>query len=162
MKESIIHRCLKLLLRDWKRDQSRASFHYAFAIKKNKIIAIGKNKPENPSIKAQNLANEYNIKKWKEFPYLHAESDLITKINKDDINRHLDILSLRINRHGEFRLAKPCINCQSLLDQLDINKIHWSCTSPEHKKTNLILNCQQEISANIHKIYCVNNKITHL
>jgi deoxycytidylate deaminase len=161
MKESTIHNCLKLLLRDWKLDQTRASFHYAFAIKKNRIIAIGKNKPDNPSIKAQNLGYTYNIAKWKVYPYLHAESDLIIKLDQKDINRHLEILSLRINRYGEFRLAKPCVNCQSLLDQLNINKIHWSCNSPENQTSNLILNSQQVISADNFKVktsFCTHKK----
>jgi deoxycytidylate deaminase len=150
MKESTIQQCIRILLRDWKKDQSRPTYHYAFAIKKNRIIAVGKNKPEYPSKKAFVLGRTYNIKKWYMFPYLHAESDLITKLNSYDINRHLELLSLRINRHGEFRLAKPCHNCQKLLDQLNVTKITWSCNCPDRSINNLILQSQHKITNDIH------------
>lgn len=150
MKESIIQRCIQMLLQDWKKDQARPTYHYAFAIKKKKIIAVGKNQPEYPSNKAFALAKTYGIQKWLKYPYLHAESDLITKI--DEIDRHLEILSLRINRHGEFRLAKPCANCQKMLDQLSINKITWSCNSPDRQLNTIILQSQHKISVDVHDL----------
>ena len=161
MKNSTIQQCVKILLQDWNNNQSRPTFHYAFAIKKNRIIEIGKNNPNYPSFKALNLGRTYNIEKWKNFPYLHAESDLITKLQKDEINRHLEILSIRINRHGEFRLAKPCQNCQNLLSQLNIQKVSWSCNCPERKKNNLILQSQHSISVVWLCTHSLTTTITH-
>jgi deoxycytidylate deaminase len=152
MKESTIQQCIRILLRDWKKDQSRPTYHYAFAIKKNRILAVGKNKPEYPSKKAFVLGRTYSIQKWQVYPYLHAESDLVTKLNDEEINRQLELLSLRINRHGEFRLAKPCHNCQKLLDQLNINKITWSCNTPDRKLNTLILQSQHKISVDVHNL----------
>ena len=38
-----LKRSINIALNDWNHDDSKASFHYAFAIKNNKIIAWGKN-----------------------------------------------------------------------------------------------------------------------
>lgn len=145
MKERTVQQCVKILLQDWNLDKTRPTYHYAFGIRKNKIIAIGRNKPEHPSTKVLELARTYNIEKWLHYPYFHAESDLITKLPKDIKPKQLEVLSIRINRHGQFRLAKPCRNCQKLLDSMDFRKIVWSCNSSEDKSHNLILQKQNKI-----------------
>ena len=43
MKEIALKRALRLMRQEWKQDKSRASFHYAFAIRKSRIVAFGKN-----------------------------------------------------------------------------------------------------------------------
>ena len=47
-----------------------------------------------------------------------AECDVISQIDEKYDKKELIILSLRINRTGQFRLAKPCVNCQKTLDIL--------------------------------------------
>lgn len=145
MKENILKQCVKILFRDWNHDKSRERFHYAFAIKKNQIIAIGKNQPNYFSNKIYELAKLYNVKKWLLYPYPHAESDLITKLPEDVKTKHIEILSLRINRHGQFRLAKPCMHCQQLLDGIGINKITWSCNHSEYWGNELIIKSQHKV-----------------
>jgi hypothetical protein len=61
------------------------------------------------------------------------------KYDKDD----LIILSLRINRSGQFRLAKPCTNCQKTLDILGYNNVWWSLSSDD-KSNRLILTNEKE------------------
>lgn len=146
MKEHTIKQCVKILLDDWDNNKVRPRYHYAFAVKKNKIIAIGKNKPEYPSQKVLELAYAYDIEKWKFFPFFHAESDLVTKLPKDIKTKQIEILSIRINRHGQFRLAKPCVNCQKMLDGIGIQKIFWSCNDSEDKSHSLILASEHKIS----------------
>lgn len=145
MKEHTVKQCVKILFRDWNNNQKHERYHYAFAIKKNQIIAIGKNQTQYPSTKIYELAKIHNIAKWLVFPYPHAESDLITKMPPDTKYKNIEILSLRINRHGQFRLAKPCMWCQQLLDSLNVQKISWSCNHSDYWGNELILHRQDKI-----------------
>jgi len=144
MKAHIIHKCVHKVIADWAGDSSRPTFHYTFAIRKNKIIAYGKAQPESPSIIVSKLARIYKIEKWKQYPYFHSESYLVSKIDPKYLNKQLEILNLRINRHGEFRFSKPCHNCQKMLDSLNIKKISWSINLPEDDKKIIILDGYQK------------------
>lgn len=148
MKEHIINKCTQILLEDWAGNKSRPTFHYAFAIRKNKIVAIGKAQPDNPSNIVSRLARIYKIEKWIQYPYFHAESNLIAKIDPKFLNKQLEILNLRINRHGAFRFCKPCINCQKLLDHYNISKITWSINLPEDDHKVIMLDGYQKIVIN--------------
>lgn len=147
MKRGIVDRCLEMLYRDWDGNTHRPNYHYAFAIKKNKILAVGKNKPDWQDIKALYLARSFGIEKWENYPYLHAESDLITRLDEEYKNNKTQILSIRINRHGRFKLAKPCVNCQKMLDGIGITKVVWSCNLEDDSPNDLILRSQQKILA---------------
>jgi hypothetical protein len=100
-------------------------FHFAFGYKKNKLLAIGQNDPEQPSVKALRLSKKFhtNLK----YPYLHAEADLISRLwGKHYIDSKLKVVVVRLNRHGELRQSKPCKRCDKILKALDVNKIWWS------------------------------------
>jgi deoxycytidylate deaminase len=150
MKLKCIQDCVKIMVEDWQnalcRPYYHPRYHYAFAIKKNKIIAIGKNQPEYPHPKVLNLARTFNIDKWHHYPYLHAESDLITKLPDNIRPKQIEILSLRINAKGNFRMAKPCKNCQKMLDSLGVQKIIWSANEPQDMTQQLILQKQTKIN----------------
>jgi hypothetical protein len=160
MKEHTIQQCVKILFKDWDNNKSHERYHYAFAIKKNKIIAIGKNQTLYPSTKIYELARIYNISKWLTYPYPHAESDLVTKLPDDVKIKDLEILSIRINRHGQFRLAKPCVWCQQLLDGIGIQKISWSCNHSEYWGKELILQRQHKIKIKT-ETHPINNACAH-
>ncbi len=146
MKNNVLKQCVKILFRDWNHDRSRERFHYAFAIKKNQIVAIGKNQPDYFSNKILELAKIYNVKKWLKYPFPHAESDVVTRLPSDIKPKQIEILSLRINRHGQFRLAKPCVHCQQLLDGMGIQKITWSCNDSEYWGNELIVQSKHKIN----------------
>lgn len=145
MKRGIIKNCLNILFRDWAGNKHRPNYHFAFAIRKNKILAVGRNKPDYESKDALYLGRIYNIEKWNVFPYLHAESDLIARLDPEYQNHKTEILSIRINRHGRFKLAKPCVNCQKMLDEIGITKIVWSCSLEDDVPNDLILKSQEKI-----------------
>jgi hypothetical protein len=138
MEELAIKRALRIMFQEWKQDNSRASFHYAFALRKSKVIAIGKNNISDGSQTALKIGRSLNINKWKEYPYLHAECDVISQIKDKYHPKEIIIISLRINRIGQFRLAKPCQHCQKVLDILGYYNVWWSLTN-EDKSGNLIL-----------------------
>ena len=100
-------------------------FHFAFGYRKNKLLAMGQNNPEQPSVKAMRLSKKFqtNLK----YPYLHAEADLVSRLwGKHYIDSSLKVVVVRINRHGELRQSKPCKRCDKILKALDVNKIWWS------------------------------------
>lgn len=140
MEQIALKRALRLMHQEWKQDKSRASFHYAFAIRKSRVVAFGKNNLFDASKTALKIGRSLNIDKWKEYPYIHAECDVIAKLDEKYDKDELAIVSLRINRNGEFRLAKPCINCQKTLEILGYKNVWWSINSD----SNLILTNESE------------------
>jgi hypothetical protein len=102
-------------------------FHFAFGFKKNKLLAIGQNNPEKTHTQAFLLAKKYNDDIGLEHPYLHAETDLISRLwGKYYIDSSLKIVIIRLNKRGELRCSKPCERCDQILKSLDIKKIWWS------------------------------------
>jgi tRNA(Arg) A34 adenosine deaminase TadA len=143
MEELAIKRALRIMFREWKQDNSRASFHYAFALRKSKVVAIGKNNISDGSRTALKIGRSLNINKWKEYPYLHAECDVINQIKDKYSPNEIIIISLRINRTGQYRLAKPCQHCQKVLDILGYYNVWWSLTN-EDKSGRLVLSNDEE------------------
>ena len=143
MEELAIKRALRIMFREWKQDKSRASFHYAFALRKSKVVAIGKNNISDGSRTALKIGRSLNINKWKEYPYLHAECDVINQIKDKYSPNEIIIISLRINRTGQYRLAKPCQHCQKVLDILGYYNVWWSLTN-EDKSGRLVLSNDEE------------------
>jgi deoxycytidylate deaminase len=135
MKPQIVKKCVQLMMQDWNNDKKRAFYHYAFAIRKNRIIEMGKNDPIMTSAKAYRLAKKFNILHWQKYPFLHAEADLLIKLDEKYYNKKTTILSLKINRHGKFRLAKPCCKCEIALIRSNLTNVVW-CISDEN---NLIM-----------------------
>lgn len=102
-------------------------FHFAFGFKKNKLLAIGQNNPEQMNAKVVKLAKKFNVDEYEEFPYLHAETDLISRLwGKYYINNNLKIVILRLNKHGQLRNSCPCYKCCKIMKALDIKDIWWS------------------------------------
>jgi hypothetical protein len=100
-------------------------FHFAFGYKKNKLLAIGQNNPEKTHTQALLLAKRFNTDT--DHPYLHAETDLISRLwGKHYIDNSLKIVVVRLNKRGQLRCSKPCDQCDYILKALGINKIWWS------------------------------------
>jgi len=100
-------------------------FHFAFGFKKSKLLAIGQNNPEKTHPQALMLARRFNTDT--EYPYLHAETDLISRLwGKHYIDNSLRIVVIRLNKRGQLRCSRPCDKCSQILDALDIRKIWWS------------------------------------
>jgi deoxycytidylate deaminase len=102
-------------------------FHFAFGYDKNKLVGIGQNNPEKINAKALKLARKFNIEAYQEFPYLHAETDLISKLwGRHYIDNSLKVVILRLNKRGELRNSCPCEKCAKIMTALNINDIYWS------------------------------------
>ncbi len=145
MNQYHLEKCVKIMMEDWDGETSRPFYHYAFAIRKNRILAIGKNNPIMTSAKAYRLAKRFNIEHWQKYPFLHAEADLLLKLDEKYHSKRTTILSLKINRHGRFRLAKPCYKCQIALDALSLTKIYWCLSDTNNLHLPLLANAESEI-----------------
>jgi hypothetical protein len=100
-------------------------FHFAFGYKKNKLLAIGQNNPEKTHTQALLLSQRFNIDN--DYPYLHAETDLISRLwGKYYIDSTLKMVIVRLNKHGQLRCSKPCEKCEQIINALDIKKVWWS------------------------------------
>lgn len=100
-------------------------FHFAFAYKKSRLLAIGQNNPEKTHPQALMLARRFNTDT--EHPYLHAETDMISRLwGKHYIDGSLKVVVIRLNKRGELRCSKPCDKCSQILQALGIHKIWWS------------------------------------
>lgn len=127
---NIIHQSIDIALTLLpKAKQSRNTknkfFHFAFGYKKNRLLAIGQNNPEKTHPQALILSKRFNTKL--EHPYLHAETDLISRLwGKHYIDDTLKMVIVRLNKQGELRCSKPCERCQQIINALGITKIWWS------------------------------------
>ena len=64
-------------------------------------------------------------RKYKKFEFsLHAETKAILRARKD--LRNHSILVVRVNKQGEFLLAKPCKYCMAYLEYVGIKTIYYS------------------------------------
>lgn len=107
------------------RNTKNKFFHFAFGFKKNKLLAIGQNNPEKTHTQAFWLAKRFNTDI--EHPYLHAETDLISRLwGKYYIDNSLKMVVVRLNKRGQLRCSKPCDKCSQILQALGITKIWWS------------------------------------
>ena len=103
------------------------TFHFSFAWKKNRLISIGINNPFNVSSKAFKFAQIFGTKKQLEYPYLHAEIDMISRMwGKTRVDGSIKVVVLRLNRNGKLKNSKPCKSCSSILEALSVDDIWWS------------------------------------
>jgi hypothetical protein len=126
--KNIIKTTIKRAYRNWQPHPLVRCYHYAAAFDNNKMIAFAGNNPIRFSAKAFRMGERFNISTYKEYPFPHAESHLISKLldRYNSIDTNWKIVVLRINREGRILLSKPCKNCQKILDALELYNIFYS------------------------------------
>lgn len=124
----ILSKAIKMSYGAFTPNEYQRRYHYAIAFKGNKPIMMCENNPIKVNAKAYRMGQIFNIKTYKEFPYIHAESHLVSRLmdRYNTIDNNLSIVVLRINRQGKILLSKPCSNCQKILDAVGLNKVYWS------------------------------------
>lgn len=99
----------------------------AYLYSGRQLLAIGQNSMTVTSNKAFYFGNRFNVKKFKDYPYPHAEIDAISKLwGKYKITSKDKLVVVRLNKNGNPVLAKPCDNCKIILNALSIKKIFWT------------------------------------
>lgn len=124
----IINRAIKLSYARFSPNIYQRRYHFAIAFSCNKPVAIAQNNPIKINHKAYQIGKQFNVKHYQRYPYVHAESHLISKLldTYNAIDTNLSIVVLRINRQGKILLSKPCENCQKILDSVGLHKVYWS------------------------------------
>lgn len=124
----IINRAIKLSYARFSPNIYQRRYHFAIAFNCNKPVVIAQNNPTKIDHKAYRIGKQFNIKHYQRYPYVHAESHLVSKLldTYNAIDTNLSIVVLRINREGKILLSKPCENCQKILDAVGLKKVYWS------------------------------------
>lgn len=124
----IIDATIKKAYRNWKPCRAIRVYHYAAAFDGNKMICFTQNNPIKTHTGAYRIGEDFNLPKYKEFPYYHSESHLISKLldRYNTIDPNWSIVVMRINRKGLILGSKPCENCDKLLHTVGLTDIYYS------------------------------------
>lgn len=99
----------------------------AFIYSGNKLLSIGQNNQSVTNAKAHYFGRRFGVQKFVEYSFIHAEIDAISRLwGKYHISSKDRMIVVRLNKSDQPCMAKPCVNCQVILDSLGITKIDWS------------------------------------
>jgi hypothetical protein len=124
----IIQKTIRKAYQNWNPIREIRCYHYAAAYDGTKIIGFTQNNPIKTHTGAYRIGEDFNLPKYKEHPFYHAESHLISKLldRYNTIDPNWTICVLRINRKGLILGSKPCENCSKLLSAVGLNDIYYS------------------------------------
>jgi hypothetical protein len=137
----ILKKALKLSYDRFEPNSFQRRYHFTIAFDGNKPILICQNNPIKVNHKAYRIGQQFNIRTYQDFPYVHSESYLISKLldRYNSIDTNLSIVNVRINRQGRILLSKPCENCQKILDAVGLCKVYWTTGSTSFEDNNGML-----------------------
>lgn len=103
-------------------------YHFAIAFDGNRPVCLSQNNPVKVNAKALRMGQMFNIQTYKEYPYAHAESHLVSQLldRYNSIYTDLSVVVVRIGRDGRMRLSKPCENCSKILRAVGLTDVYWS------------------------------------
>jgi len=124
----IITKTIRRAYNNWNPTKLIRCYHYAAAFDGSKMICFTQNNPIKTHTGAYRIGENYNISKYKEFPYYHSESRLISELLDmyNTISSDWSVVVMRINRLGKILGSKPCENCDKLLRSVGLEKIFYS------------------------------------
>ena len=124
----ILRRAVKISFDRFNPNPYQRRYHFAIAFDVNKPIAIAQNNPVKIDYKAYQIGQKFNIKHYQRYPYVHAESHLVSKLldNYNTIDPNWTICVLRINRKGLILGSKPCCNCDKILNAVGLTQVYYS------------------------------------
>lgn len=96
---------------------NRRTRHFAFILKKNKIISIGRNK-----LKTHPNLIKYNYHKN---ATIHAELSAIIKSGSVS-HKNNKLITFRFDKSGALNNGKPCRCCQKLIEQVFFKEVWFS------------------------------------
>lgn len=124
----ILNKTIRKAYSLWSPSRLIRCYHYAAAFDGNKMICFTQNNPIKTNARAYRIGEQFNLPKYIEYPYVHAESHLISKLLDmyNSIDPNWSICVLRINRRGLILGSKPCENCAKLLNAVGLDSIYYS------------------------------------
>jgi hypothetical protein len=85
--------------------------HYSFVLRKNKVLALGKEYRG----KTHPLAMKYGYK----YPTIHSELDAFRQLHKADLrDGSLVLVNTRISSTGVLGMARPCRYCMGWVQEI--------------------------------------------
>lgn len=127
----IINKTIRKAYQSWSPTRLIRCYHYSAAFDGSKLIAFTQNNPIKTHTGAYRIGEDFNLPKYKEFPYYHSESHLISKLldRYNTIDPNWSVVVMRINRKGLILGSKPCENCEKLLSTVGLTDIYYSTDS---------------------------------
>jgi len=124
----IIQKTIRKAYQNWNPCKEVRCYHYSACFDGNKMVCFTKNNPIKTNARAYRIGEQFNLPKYKEFPFVHAESHLISKLldRYNTIDPNWSVVVLRINRKGLLLGSKPCENCDKLLNAVGLNTVYYS------------------------------------
>jgi hypothetical protein len=124
----IINTTIKKAYRHWKPCHAIRTYHYCAAFDGTKMVGFAQNNPIKTHAGAYRIGENFNLPKYKEFPFYHSESHLVSKLldSYNAIDPSWTIVVMRINRCGLILGSKPCENCDKLLSAVGLNEVYYS------------------------------------
>lgn len=124
----IIQKTIRKAYNNWNPCKEIRCYHYSAAFDGTKLICFTQNNPIKTHAGAYRIGEDFNLPKYKEHPFYHAESHLISKLlnNYNTIDSNWSIVVMRINRRGLILGSKPCENCDKLLNAVGLTNIYYS------------------------------------
>lgn len=124
----IIQKTIRRAYQNWNPCRSVRCYHYSGCFDGTKLIAFTQNNPVKTHAGAYRIGEDFNLPKYKEFPYFHSESRLISQLldRYNTIDSSWVVVVMRINRKGLILGSKPCENCSKLLESVGLNNIYYS------------------------------------
>jgi hypothetical protein len=124
----IIQKTIRKAYQNWSPCKEIRCWHYCAAFNGTKMIGFAQNNPIKTHAGAYRIGENFNLPKYKEFPFYHSESHLVSKLldSYNTIDPSWTIVVMRINRKGLILGSKPCENCNKLLKAVGINDIFYS------------------------------------
>jgi len=124
----IITKTIRKAYQNWNPTRLIRCYHYSAAFDGTKLIAFTQNNPIKTHTGAYRIGEDFNLPKYKEFPYYHSESRLISQLldRYNTIDPNWTICVLRINRKGLILGSKPCENCSKLLSAVGLTDVYYS------------------------------------
>jgi len=124
----IINKTIRKAYQNWTPCKEIRCWHYSACFYGTKMICFTQNNPIKTHTGAYRIGEDFNLSKYKEYPYYHSESRLISKLldKYNTIDPNWSVVVLRINRKGLILGSKPCENCDKLLNAVGLNTVYYS------------------------------------
>lgn len=124
----IINKTIRKAYQNWTPCKEIRCWHYSACFDGTKMICFTQNNPIKTHTGAYRIGEDFNLSKYKEYPYYHSESRLISKLldKYNTIDLNWSVVVLRINRKGLILGSKPCENCDKLLNAVGLNTVYYS------------------------------------
>lgn len=121
-----LNRCIEISKALFRDRTNIRTFHVTFAIRKNKILAIGTNSSKTHPLSIQcNYGHDVGI---------HSELDAILKLDKINNAKRITFVNVRLKKDKTVANSKPCRGCQKLLRRVGYRQLLYTNDSGEFEK----------------------------